>query len=207
MAGEKSEIVEINTDISEQFVSLTRRLARGKPNAEDVQALRQMLDAHPELWRQAGDLAGRTAMRMIEALASDVVTRASVARGLVEFLKGLGWAQASTLERALIDEVALGWLTKELYEHQLALAVYGGAAERRVKFWEERATAAQRRFLRASEALARARKMAEPRPAGPLQAAVQVNIGGQQVNVAQVAREDQQLALGGATGCNREKTG
>jgi hypothetical protein len=45
-------------------------------------------------------------------------------------------------------------------------------------YWERRLTAAQGRYLRACESLARVRRLS--RPGAPLQ----VNIGGQQVNMA-----------------------
>ncbi len=44
-------------------------------------------------------------------------------------------------------------------------------------YWDRRVSGAQARYLRAMEALARVRRLAMPQP-------LQVNIGGQQVNVA-----------------------
>lgn len=85
------------------------------------------------------------------------------------------------MERMLIDNLIISWLGVQYANYQLTARI--GQNEKIVilEFWERRLTAAQRRYLRACETLARIRRLLSIRPA------VQVNIaneGGQQVNVA-----------------------
>ena len=77
----------------------------------------------------------------------------------------------------LIEEVATCWLHR--YQTQLvADRVLGqGGSFKQMEHWDRRAEAAQRRYLRALESLARVRKLAG-------RGALQINIAGQQVNVA-----------------------
>src|SRR5690349_17146569 len=95
--------------------------------------------------------------------------------------KDLGYDDAPLLEKLLIQQAALCWLKLNLVELS-----YSGTMAQSITltlgiYWEKRLTAAQRRFARACETLARVRKLSRNAPA------LQFNIaasGGQQVNVA-----------------------
>jgi hypothetical protein len=80
------------------------------------------------------------------------------------------------LERLLIDHVALCWLTycraQELHSRNFNKSSTIKQAEHR----EKMVSAAQRRYLRAVESLAKIRKLKLP--------AIQVNIGEKQINFA-----------------------
>ena len=84
-------------------------------------------------------------------------------------------------EQLLIQQAALCWLKLNLVELS-----YSGTMKQSITltlgiYWEKRLSAAQRRFTRACETLARVRKLSRNTPA------LQFNIatsGGQQVNVA-----------------------
>ena len=91
----------------------------------------------------------------------------------------LGYREAPLLEQLLIQHAALCWLKLSLVELQYSYATKGSITLTVGMYWEKRLTAAQKRFTRACETLARVRKLARNTPA------LQVNIaanGGQQVN-------------------------
>ena len=93
----------------------------------------------------------------------------------------LGYAESSALERLLIQQVTLCWLNLDLTEYQLTNVMKQSISFARGNYWEKRLSAAQRRFTRACETLARARRLSRNTPA------LQFNIaakGGQQVNVS-----------------------
>lgn len=93
----------------------------------------------------------------------------------------LGYAEASALERLLIQQVTLCWLNLNLTEYRLTTVTKQSISFACGLYWEKRLSAAQRRFTRACETLARVRKLSRNVPA------LQFNIaadGGQQVNVA-----------------------
>lgn len=79
-----------------------------------------------------------------------------------------------------IQHAALSWLKLSLVELHYSHTMKQSITLTHGVFWEKRLTAAQRRFTRACETLARVRKLSRKVPA------LQLNIaasGGQQVNV------------------------
>ena len=71
---------------------------------------------------------------------------------------------------------ALCWLRLQLIEQQYSGVQAGNMTLPQGDYWERRLSAAQRRYLRAVETLARVRRLRVP--------ALQVNIGEKQVNIA-----------------------
>jgi hypothetical protein len=84
------------------------------------------------------------------------------------------------LERLLIEQVVLCWLHFNLLDLEYTNIMSASISASTADHSERRLSAAQRRYLRACEALARIRKLARTTPA------LQVNIatgGGQQINL------------------------
>ena len=95
--------------------------------------------------------------------------------------KDLGYDGAPMLEQLLIQQTALCWLKLNLVELGYSNTMKQSITLTLGVYWEKRLSAAQRRFTRACETLARVRKLSRNTPA------LQFNIaasGGQQVNVA-----------------------
>jgi hypothetical protein len=95
--------------------------------------------------------------------------------------KDLGYDGAPMLEQLLIQQAALCWLKLNLVELSYSNTLKQSITLTLGMYWEKRLTAAQRRFTRACETLARVRKLSRNTPA------LQFNIatsGGQQVNVS-----------------------
>ncbi len=97
--------------------------------------------------------------------------------GLKGLRRDLGYDSAPMLEKLLIEQVALAWLDLEAIQRRYAVASFGSHTHASGQYWDRRVNGAQARYTRAVEALARVRRLAMPQP-------LQVNIGGQQVNVA-----------------------
>ena len=102
----------------------------------------------------------------------------------------LGYSVASPLERLLIEQVVLCSMHYYLVVAEYNAVVGIPIPESSVQHWERRLTAAQGRYVRAIESLARVRKLARTTPA------LQVNIaahGGQQVNLlgGETANDDE----------------
>jgi hypothetical protein len=102
---------------------------------------------------------------------------------------GLGYEGAAQLEQLLIDHAVLCWLRLQEVESGYSSAMERSMSLSQADYWDRHLSAAQRRYLRACETLARVRRL--------LHSTLQVNIaaqGGQQVNVSagevRVARED-----------------
>jgi hypothetical protein len=98
----------------------------------------------------------------------------------------LGHAKAVGLERALVEHVGLCWLQLQVAEARYTKAMTKDKPLALALGWERLITAAQARYLRATESLARVRRLL--RSAGSLQVNI-ATCGGQQVNVNHVTKE------------------
>lgn len=148
------------------------------PDPEDVEALREILRERPNLWRHVMDLSQMTEGQLVRRFAGDnALLSESLKHGLSEMKRELGREDAPALERLLIDQVTLCWTHFHSMQQHYASFIEGSYNMREAEHLEDRVDAAQRRLLRAAKTLGRVRKMAGRAP-------LQVNIGGQQVNVA-----------------------
>jgi hypothetical protein len=106
--------------------------------------------------------------------------RECVTRRLQELGEELGYANSPPLERILIEQVIVCWVNLYVLEINSATKLRESHSTETGLYWDRRLTGAQQRFRRASESLARIRKLSRNTPA------LQFNIatsGGQKVNV------------------------
>ena len=161
-----------------KFDALVRKTNVEHPKPEDVQALRKTLTEMPSLWRAAGDLANLSIKMALEGGWLKSGVRISVETGIDDLKKDFGYKDAPAIEKLLIEQIIVCWVLLQKSQMQYAVAQRRGPALPDADYWERRVSAANTRFLRASETLARVRKLSGL-------GVVQVNIGAQQVNVAQ----------------------
>lgn len=153
------------------------------PAPADVKALSELLNSNQslELWRNVASAGYMAELSVLE--------NALVVRGLKEcwkqrlqaLKKELGSEGAPILEQLLIQQAALCWLKLNLVELSYSSVMKQSINLTLGVYWEKRLSAAQRRFARACETLARVRKLSRNTPA------LQVNIaaqGGQQINLS-----------------------
>lgn len=137
--------------------------------------LADLFNSDPTVWRAAGDMVEQAARMLIGKIASTHAIKASMTRGWEQLPLDLARPSDGELERLLVQQVVVAWLHLGYIEYQYsAMTTLEGVTIRRAEYWERRLSAAQRRYLRATETLARVRRLQLP--------AVQVNIGNQQVN-------------------------
>jgi len=177
------EIVKVNDETRRRaFEDLLDKTDKKKPKQEDVKALRKMLRETPEVWRIAGDLAQQATLATIDKIPATEAMKSSIRAGLNAIKDDLGYQDAPALEKLLTEQVVMSWLRMNLTEYHYTNVMMGKFISLPLAgHWERQLDAAQRRYLRACETLARVRKLIRRTPA------LQVNIateGGQQINVA-----------------------
>lgn len=162
-------------DVLDKFDEALKRANVQKPTESDRKELDGMLRDFPVLWDVAGDIMATAADKLIGGMNSTYSMEASLKAGWHEFPKRLARPNDGPLEKLLVKQIVLCWLQLGYIEYQYnSLLTQGNTAINSANFWEQRLSAAQRRYLRALETLARVRRLNLP--------AVQVNIGAQQVN-------------------------
>ena len=162
---------------AEKIINLVHRCNTEKPRRRDIARLRDALQEYPDLWRAAGDLANLAANRFLDkAIVATPLTTESIKAGRLAIRRELGFDDATPLEQLLIEHITLAWIRLQITEIFYTERTSGEYTYDAAAFWDRRLSAAQRRYLRACESLARVRRLNLP--------SVQVNVGEKQVNVA-----------------------
>ncbi len=158
----------------EGFSKLLAATAGKKPKPADVAALEKCFETLPTLWRNVS-MAHASVVTAIEQESESQAVRVVLEANYDGQLRELGYDKAPPLERILIEHAALCWLRLQTVEQRYSRVMAQSITLTMGDYWERRLSAAQRRYLRACETLARVRKLHLP--------ALQVNIGEKQVNV------------------------
>ena len=156
-----------------------KALEQAKAEADEVRrkAVHRVFEQYPILWRGARRMYTTAEESIIESLTTDGMVQEFMVFSLKGIRRDLGYETAPMLEQLLIEQIALAWLDLSGVQRRYAASTMGSHTLTSGTYWDRRVMGAQARYLRALEALARVRRLALPQP-------LQVNIGGQQVNVA-----------------------
>ncbi len=161
-----------------------KRVDLDNPAPQDIARLRTLLRAEPALGRYLFDVAQMNTERMIAALAPASSLGREAVGAIVDTMRdGLGGKDAPEIERGLIENIVTCWLRLQDVEAKYTFAMAKSQELPVAYWWERRLTAAQGRYLRAVEGLARVRRLTRP-------GAVQFNLGERQINVAGVVVGD-----------------
>jgi hypothetical protein len=155
---------------------------------DDVAALRTLFGEHQDIWRVFGDVGRQTERLMFEHARTHKSARLALENEAAALRRELGYDEAPALEQLLIQETVLAYLQlmfiRQKFDAVESVRAVASQAAPIGMVYEKRLTGAQRRFLRASQTLARVRRLKLP--------SLQVNVtasGGQQVNVLVPERE------------------
>lgn len=170
--------------IRERFHILLTNVNKERPSPTEIQELKDLLytNKEMELWKAVigmGELAESQALDTI-LNGSGQGMRECWRQRLQAMRADLGYTESSALERLLIQQVTLCWLNLNLTEYRVTNVMKQSISFACSLYWEKRLTAAQMRFTRACETLARIRKLSRNVPALQFNFAAS---GGQQVNL------------------------
>jgi hypothetical protein len=181
------DVEKVITDKAEEtrktFHALLDKTNKEHPKPKELKALSDLLADNKklELWRDVVSAGHLAELMVIDNAHATAGLKECWKHRLQVLKKDLGYDDAPLLEKLLIQQAALCWLKLNLVELS-----YSGTMKQSITltlgmYWDKRLSAAQRRFTRACETLARVRKLSRNTPA--LQFSIATN-GGQQVNVA-----------------------
>jgi hypothetical protein len=158
---------------TKEFTELLKRVDKDKPSKEDVKALRRWFEDDPSLALEATNMANIVMTQIIQIASKQKSVRMCLETGLEHLQNEMGYQEAPMLEKLLIESISMCWLRLQWTEYQFTENTTGSHALTAGRYWDSRVNAAQMRYLRAIEALARVRKV---------NIAIQVNIAKQQIN-------------------------
>jgi hypothetical protein len=132
--------------------------AKDNPSAETRAYIDAMLEREPDEWRRNGDLNAEAFEQAFKGFWLGYLTKASARKGAELLKQGMGYAEASPTERALIEHAVLCQVRLGIIEHLYSRRTAEGRMDV-TEHYEKRLTLAQRRFTRAVETLARVRAL------------------------------------------------
>lgn len=172
--------LEISTrapaNVPDEFVDLLKSVDKDNPKKTDIRELRRWLEERPELGLAVVNLAEVAKNAIIETgPLQQKSVKMCVESGMVQQKNDLGYQDAPPLEQLLIENIVLCWLRLQVIELEVCKNTKGSHTLSAGRYWDQRLSAAQMRYLRAIETLARVRKA---------HVALQVNIAQQQINTS-----------------------
>ncbi len=127
--------------------------------------LRKVLDAHPQLWKQAGNLAMHAQLSLVELISKgDFFLGESMRRSLADLQANLESPSDTPLEKLSVERVVAAWANL-YYTETVCLGNKGDLAER--KYWLKKQDLAHRQYLAATKSLMLVQTMVDRPKAAP----------------------------------------
>ncbi len=165
---------EIN--VPDEFRKLLGAVDKDNPSKSDIREVQKWLEERPELGLSVANLVNFPKGMLLQFGPLKVKSvELCLEAGLDVLQDNLGYQEAQPLERMLIENISLCWLRLYLAEIEMTKHTCGSHSLSEGRYWDQRLSTAQMRYLRAIETLARVRKA---------NIAIQVNIAKQQINTS-----------------------
>lgn len=151
---------EITVKARKDSLALLQATNKKNPTEEDKQKLREHLAERPEIWEHIADLSGKVRDSILSSLASEsFLVQESYRQKLTAMRDGLGWQNASEVEKILIEQICLNWLRLNFVEIVHREKTAAGVTIDWGIYWDKVLDSAQKRYLRACESLAKVKKL------------------------------------------------
>jgi len=155
----KSMVAKPHDEVIRKFGALVTDADR---DGKKLSQLRAFLAGHPGICGQIGFFGETVVSSLIGKLVAKRAGSQTILRGQYnDLLKELGVAEASPLERLMINRVAMCWLRLMIAETACALLLNGNYALTQCEHYDKELTRAHRRYTSAIESLSRLRVMTE----------------------------------------------
>lgn len=173
------ESIQVTTQVeanitAEKVTALVEAVDSGKPTNEQRAELACYFDQFPKLAKLQGDANEHITTRLIQSLhgSGSEAGEMAVLTHLRNIKAGMGYKGAPIAEQMLIDHICICWLRLQLAEWRHLNHTTEGHDMKDGAYWENVLNAAQKRYLRAVESLARVRS---------LNVKIQINMANQQI--------------------------
>jgi len=165
------------TDRNEQRTARLLEYA-GKGDRAAISELRELFNAKPSLWEIVGNLATQAECTLVKVASADnTLAKEAMYKKLKAMKEELAGSAPTPLEQLLVERVVACWFQVH-YADVIYTQNMKGISLEQGNYYQQRQDRAHRRYMSAIRTLAQVRRLLIP--------PVQVNIGNQQVNAAQV---------------------
>ncbi len=150
----------------------------GKGDKEAISELRKQFDAQPALREQVGNIAFQAEHSLVNlASGGNTVVKEATYEKLQAMKEDLAGSAPTPLEKLLVERVVVCWF-QVYYIDTIYAQNMKTISPKQADYYQQHQDRAHRRYLSAIRTLAQVRRLLIP--------TVQVNIGNQQVNAAQL---------------------
>ena len=129
------------------------------PPSDEINELRQFLDDNPDIWKRFTSYSGAVKVALQRKVSGEHGYREILDREYIERRNSLGWAEASRLERLLIERIMLFWLRLLWVENYNASFMRPEVSMRESEYADRLLGRAHGRYVKACESLAKMRAM------------------------------------------------
>lgn len=144
---------------ADEVKALVKKTDKENPKPEDLAELRKFLDADSRLV-EAGNVGQHALDRVIGSYASSsAFLKELLERQVEEKRTAMDYEAANVFVRMLIDQVILNNIRLNQLEMLHVSKLEGKHSTEEGIYWDKRLSSAQRRFLKACEALAKVKKL------------------------------------------------
>jgi hypothetical protein len=164
--GKKSNVVALTAkkdDQQAERVKLAERyveaMCKDNPSQEIKEWFQGVLGRDPKEWRKHGDLMKEAIDKGLEKFYLGYVTKESVKHGAELLKEELGHADASPIEKLLIEQAVLSHIRLGMVEHLYSRQLAESYSLAQGAHWEMRLTLCQRRYMKAITTLQKVRVM------------------------------------------------
>jgi hypothetical protein len=150
----------IHFEKREEIYNVLSATNKNNPNDKAKKDLEKVFSEYPDVWEKCGNIAERVKESIVyTSYQSNHLLIEATKRKLLSMRDSLGWHTSSELERLLIEQICLNWFRLNILEtiHDENLKQENSIS--RKEHLDKLLTQAQKRYLRASESLARVRKL------------------------------------------------
>ena len=168
----------LGVELGGWLMAMIQLAAQGDERASN--ALIEACQTVPRLWEILSTLSKMAVRSWVDLLASErpgtEIVRRTIEKEIERKRSEVAGEDPSPLERLLAERVALCWVAATYADAEYARKLKEGMSFREGEYYSKRCEQTNRQLLKAIEALARVRRLLTP---------MQVNIGQNQINVAQ----------------------
>lgn len=173
----KGELGAISRKDWTEFVVLTRPGNPQELTEEDKAVVKRVRDAYLDSALTMSTATTIVIMQVIRKVIDLPEFIAQLWRDFANIQYDLEYHTATSIERLLIEQIVVCWLQLSLAQFHYTGRINKVLEVKEGVYWDKHLTAVHGRYLRAIESLTRIRRLSRGTP-------VQINIGGQQVNIA-----------------------
>ena len=154
------ETEKVSKEKYDELYALYRKADTAKPKPADVEALRDFLLVNPEKAKYIGDMSLQAEVQLLhQAFSNSKGSEIATDEVMHNMRQAMGYKTAPAIEKPLIHHVCLCWLRLQFCELKYTEATGGSLTLAQGEYWEKRLSSNQRRYLKATETLARIRKL------------------------------------------------